>query len=75
MGWVGWDLCVGLLYEHCFAVLIIEPINSQESRKYSVEVDRQLGLLVSPEKEMVRTSFKDVLFKAAKLLHIYVLQN
>jgi len=23
MGWVGWDLCVGLLYEHRFAVLII----------------------------------------------------
>merc|ERR1711974_428101 len=22
MGWVGWDLCVGLLYEHRFAVLI-----------------------------------------------------
>ena len=23
LGWVGWDLCVGLLYEHRFAVLII----------------------------------------------------
>ena len=22
-GWMGWDLCVGLLYEHRFAVLII----------------------------------------------------
>ena len=22
MEWVGWDLCVGLLYEHRFAVLI-----------------------------------------------------
>ena len=24
--WVGWDLCVGLLYEHRFAVLIIDLI-------------------------------------------------
>ncbi len=23
MDGMGWDLCVGLLYEHCFAVLII----------------------------------------------------
>ena len=22
-GWMGWDLCVGLLYEHRFAMLII----------------------------------------------------
>ena len=28
MGWVGWDLCVGLLYEHRFAVLIIYMIHS-----------------------------------------------
>ena len=21
-GWMGWDLCVGLLYEHRFAMLI-----------------------------------------------------
>ena len=24
MGWMGWDLCVGLLYEHRFAMLIIQ---------------------------------------------------
>ena len=21
--WVGWDLCAGLFYEHCFAMLIM----------------------------------------------------
>ena len=24
MGWVGWDLCAGLFYEHRFAMLITE---------------------------------------------------
>merc|ERR1711895_278609 len=24
--WMGWDLCVGLLYEHRFAVLIIDDL-------------------------------------------------
>jgi len=24
VGWVGWDLCAGLFYEHRFAMLIIE---------------------------------------------------
>ena len=36
MGWVGWDLCVGLFYEHRFAMLII----SQFSRRdISVMID------------------------------------
>jgi len=28
MGWVGLDLCEGLLYEHRFAMLIITPLIS-----------------------------------------------
>ena len=24
LGWVGWDLCAGLFYEHRFAMLIIQ---------------------------------------------------
>ena len=27
LGWVGWDLCAGLFYEHRFAMLIIEISN------------------------------------------------
>ena len=26
LDWVGWDLCAGLFYEHCFAMLIIKQI-------------------------------------------------
>ena len=28
MGWVGWDLCAGLFYEHRFAMLINKYINT-----------------------------------------------
>ena len=30
MGWMGWDLCVGLLYEHRFAMLISTPRHMKE---------------------------------------------
>ena len=35
MDWIGlgWDLCVGLLYEHRFAVLIIPPKDVSEIQK------------------------------------------
>ena len=35
LGWMGWDwdLCVGLLYEHRFAVLITKKLNFSKDRK------------------------------------------
>ena len=29
MGWMGWVLCVGLLYEHRFAVLIMTRLTTE----------------------------------------------
>ena len=36
LGWVGWDLCVGLLYEHRFAVLITRNMEFGVPAKKSV---------------------------------------
>ena len=30
-GWVGWDLCAGLFYEHRFAMLIIDNDNDGDA--------------------------------------------
>ena len=35
LGWMAWDLCVGWLYEHCFAVLITPLWRLQEYNDYN----------------------------------------
>ena len=41
MGWMGWDLCAGLLYEHRFAMLII---NLRGGFQYSEEKMDQMTM-------------------------------
>ena len=39
MGWVGWDLCAGLLYEHRFAMLIISKTCGMVLRVKHLQTD------------------------------------
>ena len=43
MGWVGWDLCAGLFYEHRFAMLITSHLKSTSMVKNLHEAARASG--------------------------------
>ena len=53
MGWVGWDLCAGLFYEHRFAMLIkqllsvillIEMQKHKNTRMFYMEKKKMLSI-------------------------------